>query len=185
MFGFGVVFLPRLPKSFPISVAPFHLFLNERCFVNSFSLAKGPCASEHLNLQDRKWKQPMLLECPELSQTWSEARLLLWPPVCAHNCTAAAGSDGFQGLSRASLPPTLSLLPQICPERIVSPRQPCLMLRRTSWRVQNGKPKAAGDSVSRSGIWLEPCELAVQRHGWTDCKHHPLPITGTIQCLKH
>lgn len=89
--------------------------------------------------------------------------------------TAAAGCDGFQSLGRSSLPPgALSPLAPICPEGIVSLRQPCLMLSRTSRHVQNGKQKAAGGSVSRSGIWLASCELAMKWHGWTDCKPSPI-----------
>jgi len=89
--------------------------------------------------------------------------------------TAAADCDGFQGLGRSSPPrEPLSSLAQICPERIVSLRQPCHMLWRTSWHVRNGKQKAAEGSVNRSGIWLAPCELAVKGHGWSDCKPSPI-----------
>lgn len=114
----------------------------------------------------------MLLKCSELCQVWSP--LSSCPRSQLHS-TAAADCDGFQNLGRSSLPPgALSPLAQICPEGFVSVRQPCLMLWRTSRHVQNGKQKAAGDSVSRAGIWLALCELAMKGHGWTD--HKPSPV---------
>lgn len=119
-------------------------------------------------------KTPRAVEMPRAAPglVWGQRTPLASCPRSQPHSTA--DGDGFQGLGRSPLRPALSLVAHICPERIVSLRQPCLMLWRTSRYVQNGKQKASGNRASRSGIWLAPWERAVKRHGWTDCKSSPI-----------
>lgn len=102
--------------------------------------------------------------------------------------TAQHGSSTLwwlPGFERSSLPSALSLLTQICPESMVSLRQPCLCYGGHHALSKMQSKRLPGTAWAGLGCGLHRVNWLWRGTAAWSVNYHPLPMAGTTWHLKH